>query len=109
MTVGFFRVGGDALAFSRPSILSHTGESTMLGTMGFGDGWVTASSQAAGQLRELVVPTDTMMQSRATGKAHKEEFRELLKSYGKGHALEKFMEDELKIPERLIKDRWQSS
>lgn len=50
-----------------------------------------------------------MIQNRAIGIAHKEELLESLKSYGKGHALQKCMDSKVEIPVRLIKDRWQSS
>ncbi|KAF3822446.1 hypothetical protein GH733_007820 [Mirounga leonina] len=39
-----------------------------------------------------------MIQSRATGRAQEEELCELLKPYGKGHTLQKFMDGELEIP-----------
>lgn len=80
----------------------------LCGGRGGGAVCVCHCSQPADQLRELVIPTDTVMQSRATGRAHREELRELLMSYGKEHALQKFTDGELEIPVRFIKDRWQS-
>lgn len=44
MTAGFCRAESDAHEFSWPSILSHTGESTSLGTIGVGGGWVTVEA-----------------------------------------------------------------